>query len=264
MSTAVGGHVKVTSAQRRSYDVVVIGAGVFGMWSAYKLHMAGRRVAVVDAVGPAHSRASSGGESRVTRFGYGEDRVYSEWAWRSISDWQALSAQTGLPIFHQMGVLWVHTDPDELVQASARVLLQYDIPFTVLSARDLRGQFPVMRVDDGEAGFLEPRGGALMARRAVQFLAADLVANGVTFLTGSVSPIRQEQGNRGTLAAVTTARGRTVRFRLWSVVGSNVPRRDDGSTIRYSARGILFFRRCWCDRKPACLGRPAILWFSDP
>ena len=207
VSTAVGGHVKVTSAQRRSYDVVVIGAGVFGMWSAYKLHMAGRRVAVVDAVGPAHSRASSGGESRVTRFGYGEDRVYSEWAWRSISDWQALSAQTGLPIFHQMGVLWVHTDPDELVQASARVLLQYDIPFTVVSARDLRGQFPVMRVDDGEAGFLEPRGGALMARRAVQFLAADLVANGVAFLTGSVSPIRQEEGNRGALAAVTTTSG---------------------------------------------------------
>ncbi|MEJ2343516.1 MAG: FAD-dependent oxidoreductase [Gemmatimonadales bacterium] len=207
LSSALGNHARIASAQRAAYDVIVIGAGVFGIWSAYKLHMAGNRVAVIDAVGPAHSRASSGGESRVIRCGYGEDGIYSEWAWRSLSDWQALSARTGLPIFHPMGVLWVHTEPDELVQASARVLSELAIPFTLLSASELRRQFPVMRVDDGDAGFLEPRGGALMARRAVQFLAADLAADGVAFVSGSVSPIRREQADQGALAAVTMTNG---------------------------------------------------------
>ena len=60
VATVASGRSAIAAARRKSYDVVVIGAGVFGIWAAYKLHMAGRRVAVVDAVGPAHSRASSG------------------------------------------------------------------------------------------------------------------------------------------------------------------------------------------------------------
>jgi glycine/D-amino acid oxidase-like deaminating enzyme len=207
VATVASSRTTFAAARRRSYDVVVIGAGVFGIWVAYKLHLAGRRVAVVEAVGPAHSGASSGGESRVTRCGYGEKEIYSEWAWRSIGEWQALSARAGLPIFHPMGVLWVHTQPSELVQASARVLSRKNIPFTLLAADELRRRFPVMRVGNDEAGFLEPAGGALMARRAVQTLASELRAKGVTFLSGAVSPIRQEQGENGALAAVTTKSG---------------------------------------------------------
>ena len=207
VATVASGCTTFAAARRKNYDVVVIGAGVFGIWAAYKLHMAGRRVAVVDAVGPAHSRASSGGESRVIRCGYGEKEIYSEWAWRSLGEWQALSARTGLPIFHPMGVLWVHTQPNELVQASARVLSQKNIPFTLLAAHELRRRFPVMRVGNDEAGFFEPAGGALMARRAIQSLASELSAKGVTFLSGAVSPIRQEQGEHGALAAVTLNSG---------------------------------------------------------
>ena len=190
--------------------MIVVGGGVFGVWAAYHLHRAGRRVAVVEAVGPAHSGASSGGESRVTRCGYGEKEIYSEWAWRSLGEWQALSSRAGLPIFHPLGVLWVHTQPNELVQASARVLSRKNIPFTLLGAQELRRRFPVMRVGDDEAGFLEPAGGALMARRAVQLLASELRAGGVTFLSGAVSPIRQEQGEHGTLPAVTTKSGERI------------------------------------------------------
>ncbi|APV48874.1 hypothetical protein BWI17_03770 [Betaproteobacteria bacterium GR16-43] len=190
--------------------MVVVGAGVFGIWTAYKLHMAGRRVAVIDAVGPAHSGASSGGESRVTRCGYGEKEIYSEWAWRSIGEWQALSARSGLPIFHPMGVLWVHTQPSELVQASARVLSRKNIPFTLLAADELRRRYPVMRVGSDEAGFLEPAAGALMARRAIQSLASELKANGVTFLSGAVTPIQAEQGEHGALPAVITKSGERI------------------------------------------------------
>ena len=192
------------------YDVLVVGAGVFGIWSAYKLHLAGKRVAVIDSVGPAHSRASSGGESRATRFGYGGEAIYSEWAWRSLSDWQVLSERTGLPIFHQIGVVGVHPESDESYEASARVLREQEIPYRFLSAKDLRTQYPIMRVNEGEAGLLEPRGGALMSRRAVQYLASSLAAAGVTFLSGTVSPIRQEHANGGALAAAMTAGGERI------------------------------------------------------
>ena len=192
------------------YDVLVVGAGVFGIWTAYKLHLAGKRVAVVDSVGPAHSRASSGGESRATRFGYGGAAVYSEWAWRSLSDWKALSERTGLPVFHQMGIVGIHPESDESYAASARALREREIPHRFLSAKELRTQYPIMHVNDGEAGLLEPLGGALMSRRAVQYLASSLAEAGVTFLSGTVLPIGQEQASEGALAAAMTESGERI------------------------------------------------------
>lgn len=210
LSAALGGKSNAAFARDDNYDVLIVGAGVFGVWTAYKLHLAGKRVAVLDAVGPAHSRSSSGGESRVTRAGYGSDELYSEFAWRSLSDWKALSARTGLPIFHEMGVLWLHQEENSLVRESASVLTRQRIPYSLLPAAELRKRYPVMQLQDGEAGFLEPAGGALMARRAVQFLASDLAASGVRFLTGTASPVREAHGERGSLTAVTTTTGERV------------------------------------------------------
>jgi thioredoxin reductase len=47
-----------------AYDVAVIGAGVFGAWTARHLRRAGASALLVDAWGSGHSRACSGGESR--------------------------------------------------------------------------------------------------------------------------------------------------------------------------------------------------------
>src|SRR4051794_11508789 len=77
-ASVASGCMTFAPTRPKSYDVLVVGAGVFGIWTAYNLHMAGRRVAVIEAVGPAHSGASSGGESRVTRCGYGDKEIYSE------------------------------------------------------------------------------------------------------------------------------------------------------------------------------------------
>ena len=62
------------------YDVAVIGSGVFGSWTAGTSCAPAVRVALVDTYGPASSRGSSGGETRVTRMGYGPDEVYTRWS----------------------------------------------------------------------------------------------------------------------------------------------------------------------------------------
>jgi glycine/D-amino acid oxidase-like deaminating enzyme len=51
----------------RTWDVAVVGAGVFGAWAAWHLRRAERSVVLVDKYGPASTRASSGGETRVIR-----------------------------------------------------------------------------------------------------------------------------------------------------------------------------------------------------
>ncbi len=82
---AQGKQAKMTA---KTYDVAVIGAGVFGAWTAWHLQKAGKKVVLLDAYGAAHSRASSGGESRVIRMGYGADEIYTRWSMRSLKLWQ--------------------------------------------------------------------------------------------------------------------------------------------------------------------------------
>src|SRR4051794_29267390 len=93
-------------AAERPPDVVVVGAGAFGAWTAARLQRLGRQVTLIDAFGPAHARASSGGESRLTRGSYGGDAVYTKMAWDSLAEWKSLSARAELPLFHRAGVLF--------------------------------------------------------------------------------------------------------------------------------------------------------------
>ena len=67
-----------------TYDVAVVGAGVFGAWTAYQLRRSGKRVVLIDAYGPGNSRSSSGDESRIIRMGYGTDEIYVRSALRSL------------------------------------------------------------------------------------------------------------------------------------------------------------------------------------
>ena len=89
--------------------VVVVGAGVFGAWTAHYLPARGADVTLIDAYGAAHSRSSSGDETRIVRCGYGPDAVYSELARRSLDQWRALDRRAGRPdpLWHQCGVLWM-------------------------------------------------------------------------------------------------------------------------------------------------------------
>src|SRR5712671_2474532 len=90
-----------------TYDVAVVGAGVFGAWTAYQLRRSGKRVVLIDAYGPGHSRSSSGGESRIIRMGYGADEIYTRLAQRSLQLWKDLFTQIDRSLFCQTGVLWL-------------------------------------------------------------------------------------------------------------------------------------------------------------
>src|ERR1700728_3859710 len=90
------------------FDVAVVGAGVFGAWVAHDLRHAGASVTLLDAYGPANARASSGGESRIIRMGYGADDIYTRWSLLALPLWQQLFAQAGKPeLFQRTGVLWI-------------------------------------------------------------------------------------------------------------------------------------------------------------
>src|SRR5215472_2940550 len=118
-------------------DVVVIGAGSFGAWTARELHSAGLSVLLLDAWGPGHSRSSSGGESRIIRMGYGADELYTTMAWRSLGQWQDLSRATDQKLFCRTGVLWLARSGDPYSEATQRTLERTKVPVESLSATEL-------------------------------------------------------------------------------------------------------------------------------
>lgn len=150
--------------------VAVIGAGVFGAWTAEHLRRTGYRVTLVDMAGPAHTRASSGGESRMTRGAYGKDEIYTRMAFASLPEWQALSAASGLPIFVPHGVLFFSDNPDAYFRDSVAVHRRLGMPLEQLDGPQLQRRFPMIDFTGVGVGLFEPRFGALMARRAVQTL----------------------------------------------------------------------------------------------
>jgi monomeric sarcosine oxidase len=188
-----------------AHDVVVVGAGVFGTWTAYHLLKAGRKVAVVDAYGPGSSRASSGGETRAIRMSYGDDEIYTRFSWRSLEQWKELSRQVGHPLFHETGVLWMARDEDPLALQSVEVLSRVGVPHERLTRSDLEKRYP--QVDFGPVSWAlwEPRAGGLMARRSVHMLAEELARLGGEVVSGAaVMP-----SGKGRLASVATQDGRS-------------------------------------------------------
>ena len=164
------------------YDAVVIGAGVFGVWTALELSRAGLGVLILDAYGAGNSRASSGGESRIVRAGYGSDALYSEWALRSLTSWKDLAEKSDRQLFHQTGVLWMSREGDAHGLNSIRILKQLGVIFEELSRSGLESRFPQIAFGDVTWGFLEPESGVVIARRAVQTILQEAVTEGVDYL----------------------------------------------------------------------------------
>ncbi|MEA3002769.1 MAG: hypothetical protein QOH81_1557 [Sphingomonadales bacterium] len=175
-------------AAPRAPDVVVVGAGVFGAWTASRLQRLGRQVMLIDAWGPAHARASSGGESRLTRGSYGGDAVYTRMAWDSLAEWKTLSARAELPLFHQAGVLFFFQSREDYVDETIEVHRRLKLPTEILDRSAMARRFPQIDFEGIEIGIYEPEFGALMARRAVQVLVAGFVAAGGVYRKAAVEP----------------------------------------------------------------------------
>jgi monomeric sarcosine oxidase len=165
-------------------QVVVVGAGVFGTWTAHHLAAAGCGVTLVDAYGPANPRASSGDQSRILRCGYGADEIYSQLARQSLDAWRALEQRAGVSIWHPCGVLFLTSADEPYAIATRHTLESGGYAIDVLDAQGLRQRYPHLDAGDISMGILEPECGVLMARRAVRALASELVRSGVRLLRG--------------------------------------------------------------------------------
>ena len=162
---------------------------------------------LIDAWGASHSRASSGGESRLTRAGYGKDAVYTRMASDSLPQWQALSAVSGLPILIPNGVVFFSAVEDDYFRGSIDVHRQLGLPIERMDRATMQGRFPMIDFEGIEVGLFEARFGALMARRSVQTLVDRFVRAGGEYRLGAAVPV---QASGSELQGVKLQSGETI------------------------------------------------------
>lgn len=198
----------VRAAKSGGWDVIVVGAGVFGAWTAWNLQRRGQKVLLVDAWGAGHVRGSSGGETRLIRTEYAGNELYTRWAWQSLAEWHALGRRHDIPIFQEVGALYLYPQDSTRIGASIALQRSLGIPIEKLDVADMAKRWPQIALEGVTVGVLQPTMGALMARRSVQLLVADFVKAGGSFRSFAVAP---PKSGRGTLDAIAGVDGGTLR-----------------------------------------------------
>ncbi|MGQ0714171.1 MAG: FAD-dependent oxidoreductase [Gemmatimonadaceae bacterium] len=172
----------------RKDHVVVVGAGAFGGWTALTLLRAGMRVTLVDAWGAGHSRASSGGETRVIRGSYGGVPVYSRMAARALVLWREAAKRWQRPLYHRTGALWMFAGDDSYVRKSIEPMTAAGLTIEELSPADAARRYPQMGFDGVRTVFLEPEAGFIPARAACELVRETVVREGGEFVRAWARP----------------------------------------------------------------------------
>ena len=115
--------------------------------------------------------------------------------------------QANEPILHTIGVLMFFGKREPYAVQSIEAHRRLGLRLDVLEGPELRRRYPQASWDGVELGLFEPDLGALMARRAVQTLAKELVAAGGEYRLAAVRPPADD----AVLDGVRTAAGETLR-----------------------------------------------------
>src|SRR6476619_5170615 len=153
---AAGERPVQTPSNNPNADIVVVGAGAFGGWTALYLREMGHSVTLIDQYGPGNSRATSGGETRQIRAVYGEREIYTRWVLQAFDRWQAREAEWGKKLFYRTGQLSLATEWTKELTETRKVFDRLGVKYDVLTHDDLARQFPQMTMRGIEVALSTP------------------------------------------------------------------------------------------------------------
>ena len=163
---------------RQTPDIAVVGAGAFGAWTALHLQQSGAQVTLIDQYGPGNSRATSGGETRGVRTGYGgrgHGFLWTRWAMQAIEKWRAWDERWQdmlLPrVFFTTSDLIMRDEWTDFMEDTRNNWDELGIRYEVIDADEIRRRWPVIDVTDIATALWEQDAGVVRARRAIESVA---------------------------------------------------------------------------------------------
>ena len=235
---------------RQTPDIAVVGAGAFGAWTALNLQRAGARVTLIDQYGPANSRATSGGETRGVRTGYGDrghGLLWTRWAKRAIEMWKEWDEQGKellLPrVFFTTSDLILRDEWTEFMEDTRNNWDEAGISYEILDADEVRHRWPVIDLADITVALWEEDAGVVRARRAIESVAQVFEQAGgeITIARAAMGP-----GAGGRLDALTLQPGESVSAGTYVLaLGPWFPKAFPelmGNRLRIPMGNVLYFR----------------------
>ena len=183
-------------------DVIVVGAGAFGAWTAKRLQEAGKRVLLLEAWAPAHARVGRqiADDPRVPA----PTRSIPGWRWTRCRSGAACPGARACRSSTRLGVLFFFPQLEPYLEDTMRVHRRLSLPTELLDNAALRRRFR-RSTSRASRRACEPGFGALMARRAVQTLVAEFVRAGGDYRQAAVLP----PADGAALGELRTAAGET-------------------------------------------------------
>src|SRR3990167_5468160 len=147
-----------------SPEIVVVGAGAFGGWTALYLREMGFTVTLIDQYGPGNSRSTSGGETRQIRAVYGEREIYTRWVLQAFDRWKAREAEWGKKLFYQTGQLSLARTWTKVLNDTRTVFDKLGVKYEVIKHDDLVRRYPQMNLQTIDFAMQTPGTGVLKSR----------------------------------------------------------------------------------------------------
>jgi sarcosine oxidase len=192
----------------RRVDVVVVGAGVMGAATAWRLAGRGLDVALLEQFEVGHDRGSSHGAVRVFRFSY-QDPTYVEMAMEALPLWRELEEESGRSILTTTG--GYDFGPQESLATNAKALASRAAAFEMIDGREVMRRFPTVILEPDIAALHQPDAGVVAAELAVATFVERAVDGGAELHERSpVHGIRASVDGVEVLTGQETYRGRAA------------------------------------------------------
>jgi sarcosine oxidase len=154
--------------------VAVVGGGVMGAATAWRLTRRGAEVTLFDRWSPPHTHGSSHGESRIIRTAYFEGAFYVPLLRESFDFWRELESVSGARILTMTGALYIGSASSEAVVGAQRSATEHGLDIDVLSASELRHRYRGHNPGDGDVAVLDLQAGILNPEAAVKAMLAQV------------------------------------------------------------------------------------------
>jgi sarcosine oxidase len=158
----------------REVDCLIVGAGVIGAATAWRLSRTGRSVVLLEQFEVGHTRGSSHGASRIFRFSY-DDPTYVAMSMEALPRWRDLETRTGRAILTIRGGL----DWGKDLEAHMSALSACEASFDLMDAAEAKRRFPMFAPPPEGPVLYQGDAGVLAADAAWRSLVQEAAAGGV-------------------------------------------------------------------------------------
>jgi sarcosine oxidase len=176
-------------------NVIVVGAGIAGLSTAWSLTRRGHRVTILEQGPIPNPLAASGDHHRIIRRAYGKASGYGRAITEAYEAWNELWSDLGESHHDPRGFLCVSREKGDEAEHHRDGLAEGGYPFELVTAEGAARRWPFLEPGTFNYAFVSPEGGALHCRRIAAGMTDWLKRNGAAVYENStVAAVDADKG----------------------------------------------------------------------